>query len=73
MVVPKMESKQLNADAAQERLGKIIRRMKKIQKAIKASRQPPSMLELSELKELGNEYARIVDFLANHPDETGLA
>jgi hypothetical protein len=69
----KMESKQLNADAAQERLGKIIRRMKKIQKAIKASGQPPSMLELSELKELGNEYARIVDFLANHPGETGLA
>ena len=69
----KMESKQLNADTAQERLGKIIRRMKKIQKAIKASGHPPSMLELSELKELGNEYARIVDFLANHPGETGLA
>jgi len=68
-----MESKRLNADTAQERLGQVIRRMKKIQKDIKASGQPPSMRELSELKELGNEYARIVDFLANHPGETGLA
>ena len=67
-----MENNCLNADAAQQRLEKIILRMQHIQKAIKASAQPPSMLELSELKELGNEYARIVDFLANHPGETGL-
>ena len=63
----------LNADTAQQRLEEIILRMQNIQKAIKASSQPPSMLELSELKELGNEYARIVDFLANHPAGTGLA
>ena len=67
-----MKSSSLSADTAQERLGQIILRMQNIQKAIKASGQPPSMLELSELKEPGNEYARIVDFLANHPDGTGL-
>ena len=63
----------MDAGTAQERLGEIIGRMQTIQNAIKASGQPPSMLALSELKELGNEYARIVDFLANHPGSTGLA
>ena len=63
----------MDTDTAQQRLEQIIQRMQNIQKAIKASAQPPSMLELSELKELGNEYARIVDFLANRPGETGLA
>ena len=47
-----------------ERLEDIIRRMQKIQRAIKASRQPASMLELAELKSLGTEYARIVARLA---------
>ena len=47
--------------------------MQNIQKAIKASGQPPSMLELGELKELGNEYARIVDDLGHFPEGTGLA
>jgi hypothetical protein len=47
-----------------ERLEVIIRRMQKIQRAIKASRQPPSMLELDELMSLGNEYARTVARLA---------
>jgi hypothetical protein len=46
-----------------ERLEDIIRRMQKIQRAIKASRQPASMLELAELKSLGTEYARIVERL----------
>ena len=68
-----MEIKRLNTDTAQQQLEQIILRMQNIQKDIKASAQPPSMLELSELKELGNEYARIVDFLANHPAGTGLA
>ena len=68
-----MKSSSMSVDAAQERLEQIIFRMQKIQKAIKASGQPPSMLELSELKELGNEYARMVDLLANHPGGTGLA
>ena len=43
-----------------ERLEAIIQRMQKIQRAIKASRQPASMLELDELKSLGTEYARTV-------------
>jgi hypothetical protein len=47
-----------------KRLEVIIRRMQKIQRAIKASRQPASMLELDELKSLGNEYARTVARLA---------
>jgi len=55
----------------QQRLEDVIGRMQKIQRAIKASRQPASMLELMELKELGNEYARIVERLANAG--TGLA
>jgi hypothetical protein len=46
--------------------------MQKIQRAIKASKQPASMLELMELKQLGMEYARIVDRMANTPD-SGLA
>jgi hypothetical protein len=47
-----------------ERLEAIIRRMQKIQRAIKASRQPASMLELAELKSLGAEYGRTVARLA---------
>jgi hypothetical protein len=47
-----------------ERLDAIIRRMQKIQRAIMASRQPASMLELDELKSLGNDYARTVARLA---------
>jgi hypothetical protein len=54
-------------------LERIIARMQEIQRAIKASRQPASMLELEELKELGREYARIVDRLANDSGDTGLA
>jgi hypothetical protein len=61
-----------HTDDLQDQLEKIIRRMQKIQRAIKASRQPASMLELMELKQLGTEYARIVDRLANIPD-SGLA
>ena len=58
----------------QKRLGKIIKRMRKIQRSIKASGQPASMLELTELKERGVEYARIIERLANDgPDDTGLA
>jgi hypothetical protein len=43
-----------------ERLEDILRHMQKIQRVIKASRQPDSMLDLAELKTLGTEYARIV-------------
>ncbi|HUT42356.1 MAG TPA: hypothetical protein VM011_13570 [Gammaproteobacteria bacterium] len=57
---------------AQE-LERIIKRMQKIQRAIKASRQPASMLELEELKALGRAYARIIDRLANEPGDAGFA
>ncbi|UCC55985.1 MAG: hypothetical protein JSU75_11695 [Gammaproteobacteria bacterium] len=55
------------------RLESIIARMQSIQRAIKASGQPPSMGELSELKKLGSEYARIIEQLANKPGSRGLA
>ncbi|HYQ73204.1 MAG TPA: hypothetical protein VET88_14905 [Gammaproteobacteria bacterium] len=47
-----------------ERLDAIIRRMQKIQRDIRASHQPASLLELDELKSLGREYARTVARLA---------
>lgn len=67
-----MKQQQLPADD-QQRLETVISRMQKIQRAIKASGQPASMLELMELKQLGNEYARIIERLANTGDGTGLA
>ena len=67
-----MQQQQLPTDD-QQRLADVITRMQKIQRAIEASRQPASMLELQELKGLGNEYARIVERLANAGDGTGLA
>jgi hypothetical protein len=54
----------------QQDLERVIARMQKIQRAIRASRQPPSMMELEELKSLGREYARIVERLANPPEDT---
>ena len=66
--------KQEEGQNNQERLEKIIKRMRKIQRSIKASGQPASMLELMELKDLGLEYARIIERLANdRTDDTGLA
>jgi hypothetical protein len=47
-----------------ERLEEIIRRMLKIQRAVKVSRQPASLLELDGLKSLGEEYARTLARLA---------
>lgn len=58
----------LTAAELQERLEEIIRRMQKIQRAIRASRQPVSRLELMELRDLGGEYARIIEKLAELPD-----
>jgi len=52
----------------QEKLARVIARMQAIQRAIKSSGQPASMFELQELKDLGVEYARLVDQLANAPD-----
>jgi hypothetical protein len=45
------------------RLEEIVNRMQVIQRAIKSVDAPPSMLEIGELKELGREYAEIVDRL----------
>ena len=53
---------------AQQRLEKVIARMQEIQRAIKSSGQPASMFELQELKDLGVEYARIIDSLESTPD-----
>jgi hypothetical protein len=58
------------AVSAPRELERIILRMQEIQRAIKASRQPASMLELEELKSLGREYARIVEKLTNPPGDT---
>jgi len=51
----------------QDKLERVITRMQAIQRAIKASGQPASMFELQELKDLGREYARLVDDLADSP------
>jgi hypothetical protein len=45
------------------RLDQILNRMQDIQRAIKSVGAPPSLLEIAELKELGLEYAEIVDRL----------
>lgn len=60
----------LSPRAAKLELERIITRMQNIQRTIKASRQPPSLLELEELKSLGREYARIIDRLAGSPDDS---
>jgi hypothetical protein len=61
-------SQVLIMDNAQQRLEKVIARMQAIQRAIKSSGQPASMFELQELKDLGVEYARIIDSLESTPD-----
>jgi len=50
------------------RLGQIVNRMRDIQRAIKSVGAPPSLLELGELKELGQEYADIIGRLKNRQD-----
>jgi len=46
-----------------QRLKKIIRRMKKIQQDISADGQPVSQMQIAELERLGSEYAEIVTVL----------
>jgi len=53
----------------QGQLEEIIRRMQKIQRSIKASRQPVSRLELMRLEDLGREYARVIEQIADLSDE----
>ena len=56
-------------DKTQQHLEKVIARMQTIQRAIKLSGQPVSMFELQELKDLGAEYAKIVDCLTGAADD----
>ena len=58
---------------AEEKLERVITRMQAIQRAIKASGQPASMFEIQELKDLGREYALILDSLAESPDGSSQA
>jgi division protein CdvB (Snf7/Vps24/ESCRT-III family) len=58
----------LTARDLQARLEEIIRRMQKLQRSIQASRQPASRLELMELRDLGMEYARIIEQLTGLTD-----
>jgi len=50
------------------RLDQIVNRMQDIQRAIRSVGAPPSLLEIGELKELGQEYAAIIGRLKNHQD-----
>ena len=58
----------LTARDLQARREEIIRRMQKLQRSIHASRQPASRLELMELRDLGMEYARIIEQLTGLTD-----
>ena len=50
------------------RLDQIVNRMQDIQRATKSVGSPPSLLEIGELKELGLEYADIIDRLKARQD-----
>lgn len=52
----------------QAQIDTVIARLKKIQKGIAGSRQPASQLELAELQDLGREYARLQQQLADWYD-----
>jgi hypothetical protein len=66
-------NRDLDMCEAQEKLEWVIARMQAIQRAIKASGQPASMFELQELKDLGREYALIIDSLTEPPGGPPLA
>jgi hypothetical protein len=63
-----MHDNVLTTSELQARLEEIIRCMQKIQQSIKASRQPATRLELMKLRDLGGEYARIIEQLTDLPD-----
>jgi hypothetical protein len=63
-----LNEKLSTAAELQERLEEIIGRMQKIQRSIQASRQPASRMELMELRDLGGEYAGIIEQLTDLPD-----
>jgi hypothetical protein len=50
------------------RLDQIVKRMQDIQRKIKSVGAPPSLLEIGELKELGQEYGEIIERLQGRRD-----
>jgi hypothetical protein len=68
-----MNDSEYKTETPVEELERIVARMQHIQRELHASRQPASMLELEELKELGRAYARIIDRLADDPHDPGAA
>ena len=52
---------------AEQDLERVVSRMKQIQRDISRTIHPASILQLEELKELGREYARIIERLADLP------
>jgi hypothetical protein len=50
------------------RLDQIVKRMQDIQRKIKSVGAPPSLLEIGELKELGQEYGEIIERLQSRRD-----
>jgi len=50
------------------RLDQIVKRMQDIQRTIKSVGAPPSLLEIGELKELGQEYGEIIERLQGRRD-----
>lgn len=56
----KDKRKNKNGDALPSELKKTIKKMKRIQRAISSSDQPPSMHEIDALIKLGKRYAVIV-------------
>ncbi len=58
---------------AEKDLEQVVTRMKQIQRDISRSGHPASIMQIEELKALGNEYARIIDRLGNMPGGTTTA
>lgn len=52
---------------AERDLERVVSRMKQVQRDISRSGHPASIMQIEELKQLGSEYARIIDRLANPP------
>ena len=58
---------------AEKDLERVVSRMKQIQRDISRSGHPASVMQIEELKALGNEYARIIDRLGGLPGDTTTA
>ena len=58
---------------AEKDLERVVSRMKQIQRDISRSGHPASVMQIEELKALGNEYARIIDRLSDLPGGTTTA